>query len=115
MDDRRRAVLRDLIDFNRPIRDLRMDLGEFPWDIDEELITLTAGDVDRILRRYLAGELSAKEVEDWAETLEVREDVGFDELPNEQVLEAVHFLANPCLHGDLTEATAREWIVRLTQ
>ena len=91
-----------------------MDLAEFPWDIEAALVTLTARDVVSILERYLSGEITAKDVEDWAETLEVRDDVEFDEIPNEQVLEAVHFLANPYLHGDLTEAVAREWIARLT-
>ena len=92
-----------------------MALAEFPWDIDAPLVTLTARDVAIILQRYVSGEITAREVEYWADLLEVRDDVEFDEIPNEQVQEAVHFMANPLLHGDLTEAAAREWITRLTR
>lgn len=112
MEDRL-TCLRRLVQFTAPVEETIRDLSAFPWDSDEELVTLTTSHVADVLRRFLRNDLTAKQVEEWAEALEVRDDVHFDEQPNEQVLEAVHFLANPYLVGELTRSWAEEWIGRL--
>lgn len=53
--------------------------------------------------RVLQSELSAEQVAEWADAIEVRDDVGFE---SDQVREALHVLANPALEGALDPAKA---------
>jgi hypothetical protein len=98
-----------------PLEETVAALREFPWDSDEELVTLTAGHVVEVLRRCCAGELTAREVEDWADAVEMREDLGFEDSPDERAQDAVNFLANPLLNGELTPAVGQEWMRRLRE
>ena len=57
-----------------------------------------------IASRYIAGELSASEVEEWADLIECRDDVGFG---SDDLKETVHRLANQAIDGALTRAMAK--------
>ena len=96
-----------MILFDRDIKEIRRDLARFPWDCDEELVIFGRKHAQSVLMRYLNGELSEKNVEDWADTMECRDDVGFE---NEQVKELIHTLANAYMHGALTHGRAKELI-----
>jgi len=113
MPSRSRAELIRLIaEGHFPLDSVREELSTFPWDSEEPLFTLRREHVERILDRYLTGELSAAEVEAWAEALEVRDDIGFaDDGPTLQ--NAIFSLANPSVNGALTPDRAHELLERL--
>lgn len=112
-DEYRRSLLASLLEFSTPLQDLRTKLAAVPWDSSEELSVLQTRHVEAILTRYLAGELSSNAVEEWANAVEGREDIGF-EVGHESVLKAAIFaLANPALEGHLNSAMAKEWLGRL--
>jgi hypothetical protein len=73
-------------------------------------VELTSWHIRRILNRFIEGQVTAKEVEDWANLVEGRDDIGF---VSEEMLEAIHWLANPYLEGVVTEASAEEFVDRL--
>lgn len=102
----RAETLRLIAEGHFPLDDLREELSAFPWDAEEPLFTLRRDHVTRILERFLGGELSAAEVEAWAETLEIRDDVGFGN-DGSILKNAIFTLANPSVNGALTADTAR--------
>lgn len=109
----REELLRDLIGFRRPVADVRLALGGFPWDSDE-LVTLTRANATDVLDRYLDGELSAGDLEAWADALELRDDVGFERESAPELGQLVFELANPLLASPITADMARVWRTRLT-
>jgi len=50
-------------------------------------------------------DISSKEVEDWANLIECREDIGYEE-----VADILHILANPAITQELTKAVAAQLI-----
>ncbi len=79
------------------------ELGSFGWDwAGEPLLTLKREDLLRIIDRFLAAEITAEQLQEWAENLEVREDVAFDE-DEKELLDDVFFrLATPFINEPLT-------------
>lgn len=93
----RHTVLRDLVEFAKPIDELRDALAVFPWDFRDIPLTMTADHIRRVIERYLKGELSAQHVEDWANLIEGREDIAFRSRDAETLHEIIYELANPLL------------------
>jgi len=106
----RTDVLRELVRLARPLEGVRAELGQHPWDSPAPLVILEAEDIIRILDRFLSHELSMERVEDWANAVEMRDDI---EYGNDLVKEAIFDLANPVLQGALTIEMAKRWKERL--
>jgi hypothetical protein len=109
----RRDALRALLHFRGPLSDLRRDLARFGWDSDQELATLSRESVASVLDRFLAGELTAAEVEDWADAVESRDDIGFEAGFEPLLDDLVFTLANPLLTEPLSRDRALRWMQRL--
>lgn len=109
----RHEVLQDLIQVRGDLDMLIREISWFPWDYPEELVWLTPADASAVLRRFLAGELSAAQCERWADALEGRDDVGFQEDAEDVLAGLVFELANPLLTQPLSAERAGEWIARL--
>lgn len=111
MPNSRRAALISLLAYDRPIEELRTALAVFEWDCSEPLVSLTREHVLIILRRFLAGGLTAEAVEGWADLLEVREDV---KVPDDQVLDVIFVLANPMINGALDIQLAKRLVSQIS-
>lgn len=111
--DARVEVLRDLIDFRRPVPEAVIALGSFAWDAPHELVAVTKGQVIAAIQRCLDGTISLEELRAWAEALEGRDDVGYEE-GGVDMREAVFELATPELFGEPT-TTISELLERLRQ
>ncbi len=109
MTDNRRSTLEDLIELNRPIARIREDLAEYPWDSEEELVSLSAVDLQRLLERCLRGDVTAPDVETWADTIEGRDDIAFQ---HRQLIDLISELAAPELYGELTRQRLYEVLER---
>jgi hypothetical protein len=81
-------------------------LRAYGWDAPEELVVLTAADVVRLLERFLRGELSARQVEHWAELLEMRGDVAYEERWSSELRRLLFLLANPEVNETITPSLA---------
>lgn len=83
-------------------------LAEFEWDSEQELVQLESRHVILVLKRYVAGEILSEEVEAWANLIEGRDDVDYEE-----VKEVLHILANPVITYELTPPVAVSMIDKL--
>jgi hypothetical protein len=106
----REQAVADLVRLRRPLAEAITSLRRFPWDSDEELVELGPADLRRVLDRCLAGDLSAEQLEDWANAVESREDIAFE--PRD-VIDLVAELANPTLFRPLTQETVRDLVGRV--
>lgn len=114
MEKGRQKALETLVLLSQPLADIRAALKVLSWDSEDELVTLTKRNVMDILSRYLSGELSATVVEDWANIIEGRDDVGFATSDASALRDVVNELANPTVTTALTDKRAREIISALT-
>lgn len=107
----RAATLEALVKISMPISEAISRLAEFPWDSESELVILTPQDFCHVFSSFKRGSLSAAEIEDWANALECRDDVGF---ATSQARELLHELANPLLTKPLSGERADFWLSQLS-
>ena len=112
MKDRRTTLLVDLLELRRPLPAILGDLSTLPWDCDELLVTLGPEHVVTVLQRYLSGEISSADVEDWADAVELRDGISAD--PDDPAAQAIHELANPLITRPLSMHSASTLVASLT-
>lgn len=103
----RTEILSKLLAYQTPLDELTRLLQQFPWDCDAELVVLTPDHVRHVLQRYLVGELNEQQLEDWANAIESREDIGFLPGYEDALSDAIHQLANPLLTHPITPASVQ--------
>lgn len=106
--------LRALLLLDRPLGEIVSALAAFGWDSDEKLVVLNREHFVSICKRYLLGEIDAIQVASWANAIECREDIAFDEANEEIVREVLHELANPYLTQELSHDRAKKLICSLS-
>ena len=94
-EEERRSIIRSLVDLDRPVTEIKALLAPLPWDYPKSLVRLTYNHIRSVLLRFLAGSLDAKDVEEWAELVEMRDDIEF---ADERTKEAIHMLSTPQIH-----------------
>ena len=99
--NKRLGTLKNLVSFSKPLDELSSGLSEFSWDYDGEPLVVTSSQIAEVLKRYISGEIDAGEVEQWANMLECREDIEFEESNEEQLENIIYSLANPELEGEI--------------
>jgi hypothetical protein len=112
--NRRAELLNRLAEFREPPDPLLAELRTFPFDWnDAPLLVLSCDHFRRVLGRFLSGDITSAQLQDWAECLETRDDVAFD-LDHAELLGDLQFrLANPTINGALTHALARGMLAEL--
>ncbi|MDQ6713731.1 MAG: hypothetical protein M3Z28_11170 [Candidatus Dormibacteraeota bacterium] len=113
-DVNRREALQDLLHLRKPVTAAARLLKSFPWDSDHPLVTLTRGDARNALDRYLDGAISTEELEQWANAIEGRDDIGFESGSEELLKDFVFQISTPEITRRLGKAVATEWRERLT-
>jgi hypothetical protein len=109
----RKSILDQLLGFEQPLKDLKNALARFEWDSEEELSLLSLEHLSGILRRFLSRDISAADVEDWANVIEGRDDIGFELGNRAFIRETLHELANPLLTQPLDLERARELLAMI--
>jgi hypothetical protein len=116
MDTPRRKLLTALVEGRSPISDIQERLRKVPWDPpDDERVTLTRDIAASVLRRALEGHLQLDELMNWADAIEVREDISFEEPYRETLRDIVFEVANPVLEGALTIEKIKGLLNRLQE
>jgi hypothetical protein len=108
------TILVDLLSLRIPLDEAIAAVRALPWDSADELAVLDRAAARSALHRYRSGELTAENLEAWAEAIEGRDDVGFEPGHEEALSEFVFETANPSLAEALTDHYAAGWIARLT-
>lgn len=104
--ERRKRILSDIVKLRGSLPALLDELRNYPWDIDEPLVSVTPTDIVRVLKLYLGNEISADLISMWADGLEMRDDVQFDDRLSEFFLEA----STPEIFEPISRAFAERWI-----
>ena len=93
-------ILLNLINFAKDISAIKRDLAKIGFDSESELVTITKNTIANILNRVVDKEISYELLEEWANLIECREDIGYED----EILQEIIFeLANPCLYGEIDE------------
>ncbi|HVF05076.1 MAG TPA: hypothetical protein VNA20_09565 [Frankiaceae bacterium] len=71
---------------------------------------LTRADARKLLLAFLNGVVTAQECDAWANAVEGRDDLDYDD---ETLVEFLFEIGTPELTRTLTPATAKEWLMRL--
>lgn len=106
MKPHRLNLIQDAITFNAPLEDLEKHLSTYPWDYDGAPAYLTRGHIENALSRFLQKTLTAEDLYQWAEFLELRDDVDYPQKDSALLSNLMHVLANPSTEGILTEEKA---------
>ncbi|WP_157577019.1 hypothetical protein [Saccharomonospora iraqiensis] len=109
----RTVALHDLIELRKSVFEAVARLSVLGVNQDEELVRITPLAVTRVLDGYLAGELSSGEVEQWAEALFMRDDVGFYEEHEYIMTLSLFRFSTPELTSPITRDVACAWKKRL--
>lgn len=110
MNTKRKTVLVSLLQYDKSLQEHRNDLKSIPWDCDEELVILNGNHISKVLKRFVKGELSKEEIEEWANLIEGREDIEIEMAQEELVGNIINHMANPELQGTLTIDQANVWL-----
>lgn len=84
-------------------------LGAFPWD-SVDSVEFEPSMLRTALEQTLVGMYSVEDLVQWAEAIEVREDI---EMTDARVRGIIHVLANPTMEGPTNATRLRAWIAEL--
>jgi len=104
----RRQILQELVAFSQPLEFLAKEISQLEWDYDGKPFIIKPIHIVNVLNRFLFGDLTAKEVEDWANMIECREDLEYEKSNVEQLDKIIYELANPEIEGQLTIAQCQK-------
>lgn len=109
----RTNLLRRLVCYEQPIEPVLDQLRKHGWDCETPVFCVLNEHLVNILNRYLDDELDAAGLQDWAECLEEREDIGFEE-GCETLFRAIIFeLGNPEINHGITHKLVESLKLRL--
>ena len=107
-DDRRLVLVRELLEFSKPVDEVARNLAQFSWDFEATGVVLTRKHIANVLRRFLNRELTSDQVVDWANAVEGRDDVEYSADQDQILSQSVFELANPLLTERLSDERAIE-------
>ncbi len=110
----RLELLNSLIEFKQPLSSILSSLKTFPWDSDEVLVTFQKEHLIHVVNQYLNNHFSASDVENWANAIEGREDIGYATQDKDILNDLIFELANPILTSPLSPDIAREYLIKLS-
>ena len=87
-------VLDSLLLFDKNLKNIKTELSKFDWDSQNELVVCSGDKISNVLQKYLNNEISSTDIEEWANLIEGREDIGFT---NNKIQEIIFRIANPLL------------------
>ena len=105
-----------LIRLERPVKELMKDLDAYDLESEgsgEDSTIVEYKDILYVLQRYIAGELEANDIFEWASELEMREDIQFGQ-EDQRVFLIIFKLSTPELEGPLTLQRAEKIVTALT-
>lgn len=108
----RKQILLDLLNNIENSKLVSNELSAYEWDCNESLVTVFNSHVTKNLNKFVAGEIDACLLELWANTIECREDVDFE---NELTHDVIVKLANPILYGNMSVDMANALLYDLSK
>lgn len=113
VENERLELVRRLLACALPLETTLSALSAMGWDYDGLPVLLTEEHIAAVLRRFLAGSLSAIDVETWANGVEGRDDIASTPASARRTTAIIDELANPALHQPLAPARASALLAEL--
>lgn len=82
----REEIVLDLIKFEGNIFDLEKELSAYPWDCENPIMIVTKEDIISILIKFKDNKISYKDVFEWADAIENRDDIDFEPVELEKII-----------------------------
>ena len=113
----RKDFLIELIEYRHPMNEILNYINTFPTEeSDDYVVLLTRAHLISVLNRFLNGDLSAQQVEEWADHIGFINEIGEEEGYFEKIRQTLISLAIMPIDGIwLTQKQAREFIEKLQQ
>lgn len=106
----RNEILSDLVANKGEIAGLTEELSHYSWDCEDPLYTINPDDIYKVLNQYSQGNVDSKTIEDWANAIESRDDLDFE---NEEIHEIITEIANPVLFGNISDERVEHYRKKL--
>lgn len=106
----RTEILKELALLQGGIEMLEKELSQYPWDVEKPLFKISVEDFSNVLKRSINNEIDFETLTNWANAIECRDDVEFE---NEEMQEVIFELANPEMNGEITKDRLSEIIIVL--
>ena len=111
----RTQVLIDLVNLARPVEELRSELNEFEWNSKHELYTLTNARIAGVFERALNEEFPIEDLISWADGLEEREDLVYEEGYERDIAQILFLVSTPAINYPITKEFIRKLLNNLNQ
>jgi len=98
-------ILNDLVYLIGDLSDVQRELSQYSWDTEDPIFIIKKIDFSNILRKCIGEEISFDVLEDWANAIECRDDLGFED---EKMQEIIFELANPEINGEISKERLKE-------
>ncbi|MBA2673970.1 hypothetical protein [Ramlibacter sp.] len=109
-EKKRLSFVRDLLEMTMPLEEIIWGLSALTWDYEGEGVEMTKKHLERVLQRYLRGEVGESDIELWANQVEGRDDVRLEDNAESLMGEILHELANPLLTQPLDRIRAAQLV-----
>ncbi len=110
----RMSLLKKVIQADGDIHQHAKILNQLEWDFNGTPALLDKQTLKDVLERFAVGTSSVNYIYEWADFLELRDDVDFPEDDKEKISQIMRDLANPDLQGGLTLERAKKFISQLS-
>ena len=111
----RHTLLTELLAINRPLALITQELSEYPSGSNEEILELRRAHIVDACRRVLSGNLTTFDLSRWADTLEGREDLKYQEGKEKELATALFELSSPEINSPLNSQFLTDLITRLDE
>jgi hypothetical protein len=108
----RADLIAELLCYGRSMPEVLAGLAVYGWDCDKPLADLKVSHICYVLRRYIRAELSASQIEEWANAIECRDDIAYE--PSSLERDTIFELANPELTQQFNPARAKQLLKLLS-
>jgi hypothetical protein len=115
MTQERVTALKKLVNLAEDIDVIQKELRRFEWDSDDELVILTSEAIIEVFKRYQDSSISLNTLEHWANPIEGREDIGYEDSFSEVIKEIIVNLSNPDLYSVINDNKLEGWIKLLSR
>ena len=108
-------TLNKLVAFTEPIETLENEMSKVPWDI-EPVVIITYSNLIEVFERFLKKEISASDLERWAELIEARDGIDYEsksDLPG--IVDIIFQLANPEINNEITDQSILDFYNSIKQ
>ncbi|MCX6132136.1 MAG: hypothetical protein NTX25_24150 [Proteobacteria bacterium] len=108
----RNEIIENLINLDRSLEEIRMKLKTLSWDSDEEIL-MTKESAKSVLARYINDSIDLQTLTEWANMIEGREDICYEQPCSNDLKQLIFDLANPDLQESFNKNKAKDWLLKL--